>query len=123
MISFHSYSTYYKVYICILCIITQRQTKPPINSNHAILSSDCQTPTLYQGSAHHCEKDCNSNIMRLLHPSQAIYYCNQSGLAIVPDLTIFVFSITIFGLILRRTLVRFSLLREIYLYNLMSLTF
>ena len=44
-------------------------------------------------------------------------------LTIVPDLNIFVFSIAIFDLIPRRTLVRFSLLSASYLYNSTGLRF
>ena len=62
---------------------------------------------MYQGPADNCEGYCSSDIIRLLQPSQTIHYCNQSVLAIVPDLNILVFSITIFDLILRSALVQF----------------
>ena len=117
MISFGFYSTHYKVYIHILCIRTERQTTESFNITHVISYSDNQTPILYQGSDDSCEGYRNSDIISLLHPSQAINYCNQSVLAIVPDLKIFVFSITIFGLISRSALVQFCLLRARYLYN------
>ena len=78
---------------------------------------------LYQGSADCCEGYRNSDIICLLQPSQAIRYCNQSVLAIVPYLNIFIFSIMIFDLISRIALTRFSFLRARYLYNLMGLRF
>ena len=64
-------------------------------------------PRLYQGSANHCEGDYNSNIIFLLQVSHTIHYCNQSVLAIVPDMNKFVFIITIFDLISRNALVQF----------------
>ena len=54
-----------------------------------------------------CEGDRNSNIIHLLQPSQKIHYFNQSVLAIVPDLNIFIWSIAIFDLIPRSALVQF----------------
>ena len=107
VISFGFYSTHYKVYIHILCIRTKRQTTEPFNITHVISYIDNQTPILYQGSADSCEGYRNSDIIRLLQPSQTIHYCNQSVLLIVQDLNVFVFSIMIFALTLRRALVHF----------------
>ena len=42
----------------------------------------------------------------MIQKSQAIHYCNQSVLEIVPDLNIIVFIITIVDIILRSALVR-----------------
>ena len=116
-------STRFKVYIHLPVINTQRQTTASFNITPLISSSEWQTTGLYQGSADCCDGDHISNIICLLQPSQAIHYCNQSGLAIVPDLKIFVFSIVIFYLIFKRALVWFSLLRVIYLYNSTGLCF
>ena len=74
----------------------------PLDITHIISSSDRQNTRLYQGSADFCEGDHNSNIICLLQPYQTIHYCNQSVLAIVPDLNIFVWSIKIFDLISRK---------------------
>ena len=120
---FDFYSTHYKVYIYLTCISTHRLTTAPFNSTHILSSSARQTPILYQESDDCCEGDRNSYVICLLQPSLKIHYCNQSVLAIVPDLNIFVFSITIFDLILRSTLVRLCLLRESYLYNSTRLRF
>ena len=95
----------YKVFICLPCIITQQQTTAPFYITNVLSYSDRQTPRMYQGSADFCEGDRNSGVIRLLQPSLTIYYCNQSVLAIVPDLNIFVWSIKIFYLILRSALV------------------
>ena len=111
----------YKVYIYLPCINTQRRTTAPFDDTPVIPSRDHRTTGMYQDSADLCEGDCNSDIILLLQQSQAIHYCNQSMLEIVPDLNIFIFSITTFDLISRSALVRFSLLRAIYLYNLMGL--
>ena len=113
----------YKIYIYLTCINTQQWTTEPLNDTPVISSSDHQTEGMYQGSADCCEGDRNSDIIRLLQQSQAIHYCNQSVLAIVSDLNILVFSITIFDLISRSALVRFSLLRASYLYNSTGLRF
>ena len=99
MISFDFYSTHYKVYIHLTYIITQWQTTAPLDITHIISSSDRQSPRLYQGSADCGEGYRNSDIIRLLQPSQTIHYCNQSVLEIFPDLNIFVWNITIFDLI------------------------
>ena len=107
VILFGFYSTHYKVYIHITCINTQWQTTAPFDITYVISSSDCQTPRLYQGSADHCEVDRNSDIICLLRPSHIIHYFNQSVLAIVPDLNVLVWSITIFDIILRSALVQF----------------
>ena len=113
----------YKVYIYLPSINKQRRKTAPFNDTSVTSSSDHQTTGIYQGSADCCEGDRNSNIIRLLQQYQEIHYCNQSALAIVPDLNIFVFSITIFDTISISALVRFSLLRANYLYNLTELRF
>ena len=114
MISFGFYSTHFKVYIHLPCINKQLWTTAPFDNTPVISSSERQTSWLYQGSDNRCEVDRNYDIFYLLQPSQAVHYRNQSVLAIFPDLNIFVFSITIFDLISRSALVRFSLLRAIY---------
>ena len=101
----------YKVYIYLPCINTQKHTTTPFDDTPVISSSYHQTIGLYQGSVDSCEVDHNSDIICLLQQFQAIHYCNQSVLVIVPDLNIFIFSITIVDLISRNTLVWFSLLR------------
>ena len=123
MISFGFYSTHFKVYIKLPCINTQRQTTATFNGTTIISFSERQKTGLYQGSADRCEGDRNSNIIRLLHQSHKIHYCNQSVLAIFPDLNILVFSTTVFDLIPSSALVRFSLLHESYLYNSTGLRF
>ena len=95
VISFSFYSTRFKVYIHLPSIKTQQQTTAPFEKTPVISSSDHRNTGLYQGSSDCCEGDLNSNIIRLIHKSQAIHYCNQSFLATFPDLNIFVFSITI----------------------------
>ena len=86
MISFDFYSTHYKVYIRLPCIITQRQTTVSFDITNVISSSDIQTPRLYKGSANCCERDRDSDIICLLHPSQTFHFCNQSLLAIfIPE--------------------------------------
>ena len=111
------YSTHFKVCIHLPCINTQRRTTSPFDITPVISSSNHRTTGLYQGSADRSEVDRNSGIIRLLQPFQTIRYCNQSVLAIVPELSIFVFSNRIVDHILRSALVRFSLLCESYLYN------
>ena len=108
VISFDFYSTHYKVYIHLPYIITQRRTTAPLNNTHVISSSACPTPKLYQGSADCCEGYRNLDIISLLYPSQIIHYCNQSVLAIGPDMNVLVWSIKMFDIILRSTLVSFS---------------
>ena len=88
-----------KVYIYLPCINTQRQTTALFNANSVISSSDHRKIGLYQGSADRSEGDHNSDIIRLLQKYQAIHYYNQLMLVIVPDLNIFVISITIVDLI------------------------
>ena len=106
VISFNFYSTHYIVYIHQPFIITQIQTTASFEITHVISSSDRQTPRLYQGLADFCEGDRISDIICLLQQSQTIHYCNQSVLAIVPDLNILVWSIAIFDLILKISLVQ-----------------
>ena len=117
VILFGFYSTHFKVHIHLPWINTQWRTTSPFDNTPVISSNDLQNTGLYQGSADCCEGDCNSDIIFLIHQSQTIYYCNHSVLAIVPDLNILVFSITIFDLISRSTLLRFSLIRASYFYN------
>ena len=95
-----------KAFIYLPCINTQWRAIAPFEENSFISSRDNQKTGLYQGSADRCEGYRNSDLIRLIQKSQAINYCNQSVLAIVPDLNIFVFSITIDDLILRSALVR-----------------
>ena len=107
----------YKAFIYLPCINTQQLTTAPLDITPVISYRDHRMPKLYQVSANCCEGYRNSVIICLLKPSQIIHYCNQSVLAIVPDLNIFVFSITIFDLISRSALVRFSLLCVSYFYK------
>ena len=123
MISFGFYSSYFKVYIHLPCINTQRKTTEPFYNTPVISSSNHQTTGLYQESADHFEGDRNSDIIRLFQKSQTIHYCNQSVLSIFPDLNIFVFIITIVDIISRRALLRFSLIHATYLYKSMGLRF
>ena len=113
----------YNVYIYLPSINTQRQTTSPFDDTPVISSSYHQTTGLYQGSADRYEGDRNSDIIRLLQQYHTIHYCNQSVLEIVPDLKIFVFSITIVNLISISALVRLSLLCASYLHNWMGLRF
>ena len=123
VISFGFYSTHFKVYIHLTSIKKQRRTTAPFDNTPVIPSSDRRTTVLYQGSADCYEGDIDSDIIILIQPYQTIHYCNQSVLAIVPDVNIFVFSITIFDLISRSALVRIILLRASYLYKLTGLRF
>ena len=95
-----------KVYIYLPCINTQRQAKSRFENTPVISSSDHQKTGLYQGSENCCEGYHSSDLIRPLQKYQAIHYCNQSVFAIVLDLNIFVFSITIVGIISRSALVR-----------------
>ena len=95
-----------KVYIYLPCINTQQQATAPFDDTPVISSSDHQKTEIYQGSDSHCEGDRNSDLIRLLQQYQAIHYCNQSVLEIVPDLNVSIFSITIVGIISRSALVR-----------------
>ena len=123
VVLFGFYSSHFKFRIHLPCINTQQQTTAPFDDTPVILSGNQWTEGLYQGPADCCEGDHNSDIIRLLQQYQKIHYCNQSVLAIVPDLNIFVFSITIVDLISRSALVRFSLLCVGYLYNFTGLRF
>ena len=107
VISFGFYLIHYKVYIHLHCINTQWQKTAPFDITHIISSIKRQTPRLYQGSTYCCEVDCNYNIICLIQPYHAIHYCNKSVFAIVPDLTIFVWSIMIFHITSRSALVQF----------------
>ena len=120
MILLDFYLTHYKVYIHKPCINTHRQKTAPFDITHAIIFSDLQTPRLYQGSAEHCEVDCNCNIICLLHPSHIIHNCNQSVVAIVPDLNIFVWSITILISFREELWYNSFLLHSSYFYNSME---
>ena len=104
----------YKVFIYLPIINKQWRTKLPFDDTLVISYSDHQTTGLYQGPENRFEGDRNSDIICLIQPSQTIHFCNPSVLVISLDLNIFVFSITIFDLIYRSALVRFSLLRAIY---------
>ena len=90
MILFDFYLIRYKVIIYLPCINTQQLTTSPLYITHVILYSYHQTPRLYQRLADRCEGDRNSDMICLLQPSQTMHYYNQSVLAIVPDLNIFV---------------------------------
>ena len=96
------FSTHYKVYIHLTCIITQLWKTAPSDITHVISSSNRQTPRLYHGWADCCEGDCNLDIICLLHPSQTIHYCNQSVLLILLDQNIFIWTITIVNIISRK---------------------
>ena len=85
VILFDFYSTHYKVFIYLPCIITLRRTAAPLNITHILSSRERQTPRLYQGSEDSCGGDYNINVVSMLHPSLTIHYCNQSVLTIVAD--------------------------------------
>ena len=99
VISFGFYSTHDKYYINLPWIHTQQRTAAPFHITHVISYCDFQMLILYQGSNDCCKGDRNSDIFFLLLTSQTFHYCDQSLLAIFPDLNIFVWSITIFDLI------------------------
>ena len=120
MILFDFYSTHYKVYFHLPCINTQRQTTETFDITNVISYIYHQMPRLYQGSANCCEGDRNSDINCLLQPYQTIHYCNQSVLAIVPDLNIFVWSITILISFQEAPWYSYFLLCAGYLYYLMG---
>ena len=115
VILFGFYSFHLNIFIHLPWNNTQRQTTEPFKVNPVLSSSHRRKTGIYRGSENCCEEDRNSDILHLLQQSRATHYCNQSMLNIVPDLNIFIFSITIFDLILRIALVRFSLLRASYL--------
>ena len=121
VISFGLYSTSFKFYIHLPCMKTQNKRTATFNINSVISYNYSQATRLYQGSANFSEGDFNSDIIHLLHQYHTIHYCNQLVLAIIPDLTIFFWSITIFDIISRSTLVQLCLLRASYLYNLTRL--
>ena len=95
-----------EVHIYLPCINRQRRAKAPFGDAPGISSSDHRKTGLYQGSDNRCEEYFNSDLIRMLQQSQSIHYCNHLVLAIVPDLNIFVFSITIVDLISKSALVR-----------------
>ena len=99
------YSTHYKFYIHLPCIITQQRTTAPFYKTWILSFSDFQSPRLYQGSADCCEGYRNSDVIFLIRLSLTIHYCNQSVLAIFPDI------------ISRSTWYSTFLLRISYLYN------
>ena len=107
MILFDFYLTHYKVYIHLPCIITQRRTTAPLEFTHVLLSRELQTPRLYQGSEDSCGGDFNFNVVSMVQQFLTIHYCNQSVLAIVPDLNTFLSIIKIFDLISRSSLVHY----------------
>ena len=121
VILFCFYSINFKVYIYLPRINVHWRTTEPFDDTSVISSSDPQKRGIYQGSAYICEGDCNSDLICLIQKSQAIYCCNKSVLAIVPYLNILILSITIVDIISRSALVRFSLVRASFLYNLMGL--
>ena len=152
VILFVFYSTQYNVYIHIPCINTQQQTTAtfdithvissrdlttlrqyqgfynwqttaPFDITHVILYSNRRTPRLYQGSANCCERDHNSNMISLLQPYQTIHYCKHSVLAIVPDLNILVWSISILISFWEVPWYSAFLLCASYLYNFTRIMF
>ena len=70
VIYFDFYSAHYKVYIHLPWINTQQQTSASFDIINVISSINCQSPRLYKGSANYCERDCDSDIIRLLQPYQ-----------------------------------------------------
>ena len=58
------------------------------NQVYVIKPSDYQNTGIYQGSADRCEGYRESDLILLIQQSQAVHYCNQSLLAIVPDLNV-----------------------------------
>ena len=123
VILFGFYSAHFKVYTHLTCINTQNKKQHHSTSLTSYHLETAKKTVLYQGSSDNCEGDRNPDIIRLLHKSQEIHYCNQSVLSIVPDLNIFVFSITTVDLIPRSTLIWSSLLRASYFYNSTGLRF
>ena len=123
VILFGFYSYHFKFYIHLPCIKTQQQTTEPFKDTPVISSSDLQMTVMYQGSEDCCEGYRKSDIIDFLKKYQETHYCNQSVLAIFSELNLFVFGISIFDLISRIALVRFSLLHASYLYNLTGLRF
>ena len=112
-----------KFFIYLPCMNTQQWTTATFKGTPVISSSDHPKTGIYQGSANVCERDHNSDLIRLLQQSQETHYCNQSMKEIVPDLNIFLFSIMIFDLISKSALIQFSLLHVSYLYSLTGLRF
>ena len=106
VISLDFYSTQYKVYIYLPCINTHRWTIAPFNVTHVLSYIDHRTQKRYQGSASHYEGDCNLDVICLIQPFLTIHYCNQSVLAIVPDLNIFVWYYD-FDLVSRSALIHY----------------
>ena len=100
-------STHYKMYIHLPCIITYRRITESLVITHALSSSNRIRQRIYQLSTDRCEGYCNSDVICLFQPSLTIHYFNQSVLAIVPDLNIFVWSITIFHPFTRSALVHY----------------
>ena len=106
MISFIFYSIHFEgLYIFIMHQHTATSNST-IWKIPVISSSNHQKTGLYQGSADSFEGDRNFDLISLLQKYQEIHYCNQSVLAVFPDLNIFVFSITIVYLVSRSALVR-----------------
>ena len=97
---------------CLLKLLMDR-VDPNIVIGTKVWQHSCHIilrPTKIQdfmkGSANRCEGYCNSDLFCLLRKSQAIQYCNQSVLLIVPDQNIFLFGIMIVDLISSSSLVR-----------------
>ena len=107
-----------KVYIYLPWINTQQRATAPFYRTSIISSRDHQKIGLYQGSSYHCEGDHNSDLICLLQKYLAIHYSNQSVLAIVLDLNIFVLCTRVVNLVTRSALIQLSLLCALYLYNL-----
>ena len=69
------------------------------------------------GSDNRCEGDRNLDLICLFQSYLTIHYCNQSVLVIVPDLNIFVWSITVLISFIEAPWCSTFLLRAIYFYN------
>ena len=108
--SLYSFMMHYRTatnHNTIRLINTQWQTKAQFNTTYVLSFSKFQKQRLYQQSAYPCEGDRNLDVICLLQEYMTIHYCNQSVLAFVPDLNIFVLSITICDFILRSALVQY----------------
>ena len=123
VISFSFIPFILKVYIYLPWINTHLRGTAPFDNTCIISSSDHQKTGLYMESADCCDEDHKSDLIVLIQQSQAIDYCNQSVLVIVPDLNTFVFSITNGNFTSRSALVRFCFLYVRYLYDLTGIRF
>ena len=77
MLLFNIYSTYNKVYIHLICIITHQQKTSPFDSTHVLSSSNHWTSIMYQWTDNCSKENRNSDVKSLLHPYLTIRYCNQ----------------------------------------------